>query len=102
MNLSSFSRIAAPAALTLILAGCAAAGGRHANDAAAGSYGGGTGTGMGMGAQGGMDMTSMCEMHKKNMAGKSVAERQAMIDQHMESMSPERRAQMREMMANCR
>ena len=54
------------------------------------------------GPQAGMDMQSMCEMHKRMMAGKSPAERQAMIDEQMKSMAPEMRAQARQMMENCR
>jgi hypothetical protein len=38
---------------------------------------------------GGMDMQSHCEMHKKMMSGKSTAEQQAMMQEHMKSMTPE-------------
>lgn len=54
------------------------------------------------GAQGGMmgmmDMTSMCDMHRNMMSAKSPAERDAMMDQNMKSMSPETRRQHMEMM----
>ena len=40
---------------------------------------------------GSMDMKSMCDMHKNLMATKTPAEREAMMDQRMKSMSPEMR-----------
>ena len=47
-------------------------------------------------------MHAMCEMHKKSMAGRSDADRKAMMEERMRSMPPDRRSQMQEMMANCR
>ena len=54
----------------------------------------------GMGA-GQMDMQAMCEKHKSMMAGKSAAEQQAMMNEHMKSMSPEMRTRMQTMHAKC-
>ena len=90
-------RLAIALALTAsVLAGCAAPRGPHSHEAGTGSYGG-----MG-GPQAGMDMHSMCETHRKMMAGKPPAERQAMMDEQMKSMSPEMRGRARQMMENCR
>lgn len=47
---------------------------------------------------GSMDMQAMCDMHKDMMNSKSLAERQAMMEQRMKSMSPEMRRQHMEMM----
>jgi hypothetical protein len=79
--------LAAPALAAAVLAGCAMAGARHdhSHDAAHAS----------------MDMQSMCEMHKKHMSGKSPAERQAMMDEHMKSMAPDMRRKMEAMHAQC-
>ena len=62
-----------------------------------GSMGGGMG---GMGA-GQMDMQAMCEKHKSMMAGKSTAEQQAMMNEHMKSMSPEMQTRMKTMHEKC-
>lgn len=56
--------------------------------------------GMG-GMDAGMDMQAMCEKHKGMMAGKSTAEQQAMMNEHMRSMSPEMQARMRSMYEKC-
>ena len=64
-----------------------------------GSMGGMSGMG-GMGA-GQMDMQAMCEKHKAMMAGKSTAEQQAMMNDHMKSMSPEMRTRMKTMHEKC-
>lgn len=56
-----------------------------------------------MGMMSSMDMKSMCDMHRKMMGSKSPAEREAMMEQRMPSMSPEMRRQHMEMMdAKCR
>ena len=54
----------------------------------------------GMGG-GQMDMAGMCEKHKAMMAGKSTAEQQAMMNEHMKSMSPEMQTRMKAMHAKC-
>lgn len=51
------------------------------------------------GMAGSSDMKSMCEMHKNMMSAKSPAEREAMMEQKMKSMSPEMRRQHMEMMS---
>lgn len=61
---------------------------------------GGRGGMSGMGA-GQMDMQAMCEKHKSMMAGKSTAEQQTMMSEHMKSMSPEMRTRMRTMHEKC-
>lgn len=81
-------RFAAPALLAFALGGCATAQQEHSHDGAASGPGG--------------DMHAMCEMHKKSMAGRSDADRKAMMEERMRSMPPDRRTQMQEMMANCR
>ena len=53
-----------------------------------------------MGA-GQMDMQAMCEKHKSMMAGKSAAEQQAMMIDHMKSMSPEMQTRMKTMHEKC-
>lgn len=57
----------------------------------------------GMGAMSGgqMDMQAMCGMHKGMMAGKSTSEQQAMMNEHMKSMSPDMRARMQAMHEKC-
>ena len=98
-SLSARAATALAVLVPLLLAGCAAPGGhgqRHSQDAATGAY-----SGMG-GPQAGMDMQSMCETHKKMMAGKSPAERQSMMEEQKKSMSPGMRKQAEEMMANCK
>ena len=64
-----------------------------------GSMGGMSGM-SGMGA-GQMDMQAMCEKHKSMMAGKSAAEQQAMMNEHMKSMSPEMQTRMKTMHEKC-
>lgn len=71
--------------LVAALGGCAAVQGAHTDHHAAG----------------GMDMKSMCEMHRKEMAGKTAAEQQALMQEHMKSMTPEMRQRMQEMHAQC-
>jgi len=48
------------------------------------------------------DMTAMCDMHKQMMAGKSDAERRAMVEQHMKNMSPGMRQHMQTMQEHCK
>ena len=48
-----------------------------------------------------MDMQAMCEKHKAMMAGRSTAEQQTMMNEHMKSMSPEMRARMQTMHEKC-
>lgn len=74
------------ALLAFGLAGCAAA--RHGGDAHA--------------RMGKMDMQSMCEMHQTMMSGKSPAEQQALMQEHMKSMAPEKRQRMEAMHEQCR
>lgn len=92
MNLTRFLTVAAPGMLLVLLAGCAA-GMNH--DTRAGS-------GMSTGSSGMMDMQSMCDMHKGMMRGKSPAEQQAMMQEHMKSMTPEMRQRMQAMMEQCK
>ena len=54
--------------------------------------------GSGAGQMGMMDKKSMCEMREKMMSSKSPAERTAMMDDRMKSMSPEERQKHMEMM----
>jgi len=49
-----------------------------------------------------MDMQAMCEKHKGMMAGKSTAEQQTMMADHMKSMSPEMRTRMQAMHDKCK
>ena len=58
-------------------------------------------SGMGEMNGGPMDMQAMCQKHQNMMAGKSIAEQQALMDEHMKTMSPEMRARMQAMHANC-
>lgn len=52
---------------------------------------------------GGMDMKAMCDNHKNMMNARTPAERDAMMDQHMKSMSPEMRQKHMSMMdARCK
>jgi Spy/CpxP family protein refolding chaperone len=53
-------------------------------------------------AMGSMDMQSHCEMHKKMMAGKTSAEQQAMMQEHMKSMSSDMRQRMQGMHEQCK
>lgn len=77
-----------PVALAGLLAGCAAGAQKsdthsHATMAA-------------------MDMQSHCDMHKKMMSGKPSAEQQAMMQEHMKSMTPEMRQKMQVMHEQCK
>lgn len=88
----------APGILLIALGGCAM--GQHGM---MGSPGPG---GRGMGAAGGatplmMDMQAMCEMHRASMAGKSPAQRQAMMQEFMKSAAPEMRGRMQAMHEQC-
>jgi hypothetical protein len=49
-----------------------------------------------------MDMQSHCEMHRRMMAGKPSAEQQAMMQEHLKSMTPEMRQRMQAMHEQCR
>jgi hypothetical protein len=49
-----------------------------------------------------MDMQSHCEMHKKMMAGKPSPEQQAVMQDHMKSMTPEMRQRMQAMHEQCK
>jgi hypothetical protein len=79
---------AAPLLLATLLAGCGAMRGEHRSDA--------------HDSHAMMDVKSMCEMHRKMMAGKTPAQEQAHMDEHMKSMSPEMRKKMQDMHAQCR
>ena len=70
------------------LAGCAAAPQKGADHAHA--------------AMGSMDMQAHCEMHKKMMSGKSSAEQQAVMQEHMKTMSPDMRQRMQAMHEQCK
>ncbi|MES2757079.1 MAG: hypothetical protein V4693_06865 [Pseudomonadota bacterium] len=85
----------------LVLAACAAPqepGHRlhHPDSAAA------PGASGGMAMMGTKDMQAMCEMHKKMMSAKTPAERQALMDERMKSMSPEMMEKHKAMMEHCR
>jgi hypothetical protein len=85
---SRVASLSAAALLTLALAGCAAPphrGGAHAHD--------------GMGA---MDMQAMCDRHKQMMGGKTSAEQQAMMQEHMKGMTPEMHQRMQSMHQHCK
>jgi hypothetical protein len=79
---------AAPLLLASLLAGCAATRGDHSSHS--------------HDSHAMMDRQSMCEMHRKMMAGKTPAQEQAHMDEHMKSMSPEMRKKMQDMHAQCR
>jgi len=49
-----------------------------------------------------MNMQAMCEKHKGMMAGKSPAEQQTMMNDHMKSMSPEMQTRMKAMHEKCK
>ena len=49
-----------------------------------------------------MDMQSHCEMHRKMMSGKPSAERHAMMQEHMKSMTPEMHQRMQAMHEQCK
>lgn len=80
--------MAASAFLAVGLAGCAAAPAK--SDAHA------------HGKMGMMDMQSMCAMHKRMMGGAPSAEQQAMMMEHMKSMTPEMRQRMQAMHEQCK
>ncbi|MEJ7930131.1 hypothetical protein WG922_09105 [Ramlibacter sp. AN1015] len=48
-----------------------------------------------------MDPQAMCEMHKKMMSGKAPAQQQALMQEHMKSMTPEMRQQMQSIHEQC-
>ena len=87
----------------LFLAGLV--GGCTTGASSSGSMGGMEGmSGMsGMSGMGGgqMDMAGMCEKHNAMMAGKSKAEQQTMMNEHMKSMSPEMQTRMKAMHEKC-
>jgi hypothetical protein len=85
----------------LALAACAAPQGpghrlHHPDGAAA------PGASAGMPMMGMSDMQAMCETHKKMMSAKTPAERQALMDERMKSMSPEMMEKHKAMMEHCR
>ena len=84
----------------LFLAGLV--GGCTTGASSSGSMGGMSGM-SGMGGMGGgqMDMAGMCEKHNAMMAGKSKAEQQTMMNEHMKSMSPEMQTRMKAMHEKC-
>ena len=91
INLKSLG-VSAACALAGLVGGCATGA----------STSGSVGAGMsGMGA-GQMEMQAMCEKHKGMMAGKSTVEQQAMMSEHMKSMSPEMRTRMQKMHETCK
>ncbi len=81
-----FSTFAAPLFLGAALAGCAVPG-HHGH--------------MDHGSSNDMDMAAMCDMHRKEMAGKTAAEQRAIMQDHMKSMPPTMRQRMQEMHAHC-
>ena len=93
MPISRLFPFAAPVLLLGLLAGCAD-GARQSDSKTQSSMSGSTSTTM--------DMQSMCEMHKMMMAGKTSAEHQAMMQEHMKSMTPEMRQRMQMMMEQCK
>ncbi|MES3000109.1 MAG: hypothetical protein V4787_05415 [Pseudomonadota bacterium] len=89
MNLNSqVARLVAAAALAMGLAGCAGGPQRgEAHDHA---------------RMASMDMQSHCDMHRKMMGGKPSAVQQAMMQEHMKSMTPEMRQKMQTMHEQCK
>jgi hypothetical protein len=83
--------LGASALLALGLTGCAA--GAHMRDTRASGA---------TGAMGSMDMQSMCEQHRRMMAGRPPAEQQAMLQEQMKSMAPEMRQRMQAMHEQCK
>ena len=77
-----------PLAMAGVLAGCAA--GAPRNDVHSHA------------TAGAMDTQSHCEMHQKMMSGKTAADRQAMMQEHMKSMTPEMQQRMRTMHEQCK
>ena len=47
------------------------------------------------------DMQAMCERHRKEMTGKTPAEQKRLMDEHMQSMTPEMRERARRMHEQC-
>jgi hypothetical protein len=74
--------------LAVALAGCAAAPAKSDDHSHA--------------TMGAMDMQSHCDMHRKMMSGKPSAEQQAMMQEHMKSMTPEMRQRMQAMHEQCK
>lgn len=87
MSIPRFVPLAA-AFLAAGLAGCAAAPAKPADHAHA--------------MAGSVDPQAHCEMHKQKMAGKSPAQQQAMMQDHMKSMTPEMRQRMQAMHEQCK
>jgi hypothetical protein len=92
MNLTRLLTVAAPGVLLVLLASCATGMGQGTS----------TPSSKPSGSSGMMDMQSMCDMHKGMMSGKSPAEQQAMMQEHMKSMTPETRQRMQMMMEQCK
>lgn len=59
-------------------------------------------TDQGHASMGTMDMQAMCERHKKMMSGNTAAEQHAMMQEHMQSMTPEMRQRMQAMHEQCK
>ena len=78
------------------IGGCATGPSTPGSMGSMGSMGGMSGMDAGQ-----MDMQAMCEKHKSMMAGKSAAEQQAMMNEHMKSMSPEMQTHMKAMHEKC-
>jgi hypothetical protein len=82
----SFLTLAAPVAVILLLAACAAGMDHgHMSQSSPPSS---------------QDMAAMCDMHKQMMAGKSDAERRTTMDEHMKT--PEMRQHMQMMQEQCK
>ncbi len=88
MKLFSLAPLVSSLVVAGSLAGCAA-GARQADSHSHSS--------MAMG-----DMKAMCDMHKKMMTGKSPAEQQTMMQEHVKSVSPEMRQRMTAMHEQCK
>lgn len=102
LGIYSASTGASTRAFTSALLVAALLGGCATGAPSSGSMGsmGGMGSMSGMGG-GQMDMQAMCDKHKAMMAGKSPAEQQTMMTEHMKSMTPEMRARMQAMHEKC-
>lgn len=96
MPISRLFSFAAPVLLVGLLAGCADGVRQSDNRAQSGM------SGMSGGSSTMMDMQSMCDMHKMMMAGKTTAEHEAMMKEHMKSMTPDKRQKMMMMMEQCK
>ena len=78
-------------------------GGCATGTSSSGSMGNMGGMGGMSGMTGGqMEPQAMCDRHKSMMAGKSAAEQQAMMNDHMKSMTPEMRTRMQAMYEKCK